>query len=341
MKFLNKKISTPVSPLMIAGVLVVLLPVFAFMTLDRMEKQEEHIRERFQVRGISLIRTFEAGTRTGMLTMQWGGQRIQAMLQETAVQDDIAYIMITDAKGRILAHSDPAQVGRLYKGLPDITPITRETHRVFNRARQVDGEPVFEVYKRFAPMKIRGQGRHSGMHNMHKGDSDNLPWGKWKKGGPGWKEFAPGFFQQEEHYIFAGLSMARVEELQKRNTRVIIGRGPPLFYFSDAPVTIVLFAFQAYRSAKTSLERVTAFTDNVIQNMPSGLVTLDPDYKVTSANRAARDILGNLPAKTYPQMIQLALEMTESKAVITRGVTLRCSETLKLRLDMNSLPHSG
>ncbi len=337
MKFLKKKISTPVSPLMMVGVLVVLLPVFTFMTLDRMEKNEEHIRERFLVRGISLIRTFEAGTRTGMLTMQWGGQRIQAMLQETAVLDDITYIMITDSKGRILAHSDPAQVGSVYKGLPDITPITREMRRVFNRTRQVDGDPVFEVYKRFAPMTIGFGGRHSGMHNMHNGDSDDLPWGKWKKGGPGWKEFSPGFFQQEEHYIFAGLSMSRVEELQKHKTRAIIGRGVLFFVLGCAGI-IVLFAFQAYRSAKTSLERVTAFTDNVVQNMPSGLVTLDFDYKVTSANRAARDILGALPEKTYPQMIQLALEMKESKAVIGREVALRGSEAAELRLDMTASP---
>jgi two-component system sensor histidine kinase HydH len=335
MKFLKKKFSAPVSPLMMLGVLVVLLPVFSFMTLDRMEKQEEHIKERFLARGISLIRTFEAGTRTGMLTMEWGGQRIQAMLQETAVQDDIAYIMITDGNGRILAHSDPEQVGHIYNGLPDITPITQERHRVFSRTRQVEGASVFEVYKRFAPMKMGW--RHSGMHNMHNRDRDDWPRGKWKKGGHGWKEFAPGFFEQEEHYIYAGLSMARVEALQKRKTRVIIGRGLLFFVLGCAGI-IVLFAFQAYRSAKTSLDRVTAFTDNVVQNMPSGLVTLDLDYQVTSANRAAVDILGTLPEKGYPRMIQLALEMKETKAVLTREVALRLFDIGDVRLDMTASP---
>ncbi|MCG8633124.1 MAG: ATP-binding protein [Desulfobacterales bacterium] len=349
MKFLKKKISAPVSPLMMTGVLVVLLPVFAFMTLDRMEKQEEHIRERVLVRGISLIRTFEAGTRTGMLTMQWGGQRIQAMLQETAVQDDIAYIMITDANGRILAHSDPEKVGSIYSGLPDITPATREIqqenhrkgYRVFNRTRTVDGEPVFEVYKRFAPMKMGFQRRHSGMHDMHGRDKDDFHRGKkggfGRYGGPGWKEFSPGFFQQEEHYIFAGLSMVRVEALQKRKMRDIIGRGLLFFTLGCAGI-ICLFAFQAYRSAKTSLDRVRAFTDNVIQNMPSGLITLDPDYKVTSANRAARDILGALPDKAYPRMIELALEMKESKTVVTREVGLKVFDNEEVRLDMTASP---
>ncbi|HCY83613.1 MAG TPA: histidine kinase [Desulfobacteraceae bacterium] len=305
MKFLKQKFSLPVSPFMMVGVLVVLLPVFTFMTLDRMERHDDHIRERFLVRGISLIRTFEAGTRTGMLTMGWGGQRIQAMLQETAVQDDIAYIMITDERGQILAHSDPERIGSTYTGFPVMTEMTREKHRVFNRTRQMEGVPVFEVYKRFAPMEIGPWGRHKGRHGRHRGDTP-----------------PSDFFNAETQYIFAGLSMARTEEIKGRMTRMIIGRGVFFFLLGCAGI-IALIAFQAYRSAKVSLERVTAFTDNVVQNMPSGLITLDTEYTVTSANRAAGDILGPLPEKAYPEMIRLAVEMGETKAVITRELMLR------------------
>ncbi|HKL82630.1 MAG TPA: histidine kinase, partial [Desulfobacter sp.] len=65
-----------VPPLVMVGVLVVLLPVFILMTLDRVKKQDEFIRERFLITGTSLIRTFEAGTRIGMGSMQWGTKRI-------------------------------------------------------------------------------------------------------------------------------------------------------------------------------------------------------------------------------------------------------------------------
>jgi len=328
MKILNKKFGNLVSPLMMVGVLAVLLPVFTFMTLDRMKRQEEHIRDSLLARGISLIRTFEAGTRTGMLAMGWGFKRIQSMLVETAVQPDIAYIMITDDQGRIMAHSDEARVGQMFEGWGDMMTLPGEPFEVFHRTRQVGGEPVFEVYKRFVPLRggFRGRhGRHGGMDRMADQDSHKLK-------GP--DSFV---FRIKGHYIFAGLSMSRMEKLQKRTTRWIIGRGILFFVMGGAGI-IALLAFQAYRSAKASLDRVKAFSDNVVQNMPSGLVTLDLEYQVSSANRAARDILGDIPESAWPQMIQLASKMSGSRAVITREVVLRPSEADELRLDMTASP---
>jgi len=327
MNFLNKKNGNLVSPLMIIGVLAVLLPVFTIMTLDRMERQEEHIRDSLLARGMSLIRTFEAGTRTGMLTMEWGFQRIQSMLSETAVQPDISYIIITDGQGRILAHSDADRVGETFEGWAELGPLPDEPFQLSHRSRQLDGQPVFEVYKRFVPLRSgsngRGRhGRHSGMERMMKFKFCE-------------KDFDAGVFKRKDHFIFAGLSMKRVEKLKKRTTRQIIGRGILFFVLGCAGI-ISLLAFQAYRSAKASLDRVKAFSDNVVQNMPSGLVTLNLDYRISSANRAARKILGNIPETAWPPMIQLATELSGTRTAVTREVVLRPSGPNELRLDMTA-----
>lgn len=332
MKLFNKKFVPPISPLMVAGVLVVLLPIFAFMTLDRMEKQKDHIKERFLVTGTSLIRTFEAGTRTGMLSMGWGKQRVQAMLMETAVQPDIAYIMITDGKGRILAHSDPDLTGTMVEVLPDISRVKEQMHKVFSRKRQKEGQPIFEVYKRFTPLTKGFQGRHPSMHGMS-GDNNSHGFGKeWKKS-MGHQSFS----DMSDQYIFAGLSMSRAVHDQDMMARSTIGRGI-LFFIIGCTGVICLFAFQAYRSAKASLNRVKAFSDTVVQNMPSGLITIALDFYVTSMNRAAEEILGQAPTRAYPQMIQLASEMSVSKDVVSQEVTLRPSTPSELRLDMTASP---
>lgn len=335
MKLFNKKFAPPISPLMVAGVLVVLLPVFAFMTLDRMKKQKEHIKERFLVTGTSLIRTFEAGTRTGMLSMGWGKQRVQAMLMETAVQPDIAYIMITDEQGRILAHSDPELTGTMVEVLPDITQVKEQMHRVFSRKRQKEGQPVFEVYKRFIPLTKGYRGSHRPMHGMPVDDNSCKFGQEWKKGmGSG---FHQSFSDMSEQYIFAGLSMSRAVHDQDTMARSIIGRGV-LFFIIGCTGVICLFAFQAYRSARASLNRVKAFSDTVVQNMPSGLITIDPDFYVTSMNRAATEILGQTPTKAYPQMIQLVNEMSVSREVVSREVTLKPTAPSVVRLDMTASP---
>ena len=123
-----------VPPLVMVGVLVVLLPVFILMTLDRVKKQDEFIRERFLITGSSLIRTFEAGTRIGMGSMQWGTKRIQSMLEETAGQPDVAYIMITNAVGKIIAHSDAGMVGKIYDGWADFAPLSKDPHLISSRS---------------------------------------------------------------------------------------------------------------------------------------------------------------------------------------------------------------
>ncbi|MFA5905027.1 MAG: histidine kinase, partial [Desulfobacula sp.] len=139
-----------VSPLLPAGVLLILLPIFTFMTLDRLEKQKEFFTQRLLEKGTALIRTFEAGTRTGMFTMRWGAQRIQAMLFETALQPEVVYMMIVSKDGKILAHSDTDMVGHNIGDMPDLEKLSTDPGRILYRIRQLEGEgEVFEAYKRF------------------------------------------------------------------------------------------------------------------------------------------------------------------------------------------------
>ncbi|MCP3944352.1 MAG: PAS domain-containing protein [Desulfobacteraceae bacterium] len=353
MKMVNKKLPPLISPFMMAGVLLVLLPIFAFMTLDRMEKQKNYTMEQLLIRGTSLIRTFEAGTRTGMLTMRWGAPRIQAMLLETSIQPNVDYIMITSSSGEILADSDPSMVGKRFDAMPDITAVQEDTLLVSHRVRQIDGDPVFEVFKRFTPLASGFRGRHKPFHGgdkRHKKEkSKSYEDSQTGAGGAGtFQEFWPeswkdksdlesSFSGMDEHYIFVGLSMTQASAIQHQLEKQTIGRGV-LFFLIGCIGVICLFAFQAYRSAKASLSSVKAFSDNVVQNMPAGLVTIDQAYRITSMNRAAKTILGQVPAKPFPQMLQLVGEMESLGGTVSREVTLQKETPQELRLDMTASP---
>ena len=140
-------------------------------------------------------------------------------------------------------------------------------------------------------------------------------------------------FGQTDHYIFAGMSMAGVQAAQARGFKNIVIRGLLFFVFCCSGI-IALFALQAYRAAQSSLEQVMAFSDNVIQNMPSGLITLDPKFNVTSANRAAEKILGDIPEKAFPQMAAMAADVSRSGGVASGEVALTQKEKGDLRLEM-------
>ena len=340
-----KKYKFPlVSPLFFVGVLLILLPIFTFMTLERLERQKDFFTQRLFEKGVSLIRTFEAGTRTGMFSLRWGAGRIQDMVTETSLQPEVVYMMITTKDGKILAHSDTSMVGQMRHAMPETAALNQDPRLIGHRIREPENHPrVFEVFKRFVPIRSGSMRRRMGMNSMgmrlrekplgrHEIKQENQDWcgpymeGQWDK-------------PQEigEHYIFAGLSMAREEIARDRLLKTTVWRGVFFFILGCAGM-VSLSAFQAYRAAKASLTQVKAFSDNVVQNMPSGLVTMGTDHHITSMNKAAEDILGGGLGQPFPQWIDLIEEMEVSRQGVSREISLTLDSGSTVRLDMIASP---
>ena len=239
---------------MLAGVLLVLTPIFAVMTLDRMEKLKSHITDQQVAKGISLIRTFEAGTRTGMMTMHWGIRRIQDLLQETAFQPEVVHIMIVSADGRVLAHSDPSRVGQVLTDMPDIIDSEARKGVVYHRYRHEDGDKVFEVYKRFTPMESRFGGHPMRMHGMQRMRERPFP------GNSG--EMGKNHVLEDGAVILVGLSMDQMDQARARLLRHAVGQGV-LFFILGCAGVISLMAFQAYRTTKARLVSARALSEKL------------------------------------------------------------------------------
>ena len=99
-------------PLLIIGAVVILIPIFYFMTVHSLTRQRENVTNLLVEKGAALIRSFEAGARTGM--MGSSTFQVQRLLNETSKQPDIAYLLVIDINGVVLAHNDPKKIGTLY-----------------------------------------------------------------------------------------------------------------------------------------------------------------------------------------------------------------------------------
>jgi two-component system sensor histidine kinase HydH len=249
-----------VSPFIAIGVLLIMFPIFAFMTLDRMETVKTHIKEQLVIKGISLIQTFEAGTRTGMLSLGWGQRRIQTMLQETALQPDVAYIMIVTEQGTVLAHSDPSRVGRNRNLLPDFPAQTDKLSVAGYRIRSENSEQIFEVFKWFTPLRT-GMARLNGMPmSMHGGMHGRNP--EPEKAIPSRPLDLMDFSRSEDAIIIVGFTMDQASRAQAGLVREAIGRGILLFVLGCAGV-LILTTFQAYRTTKARLISVKALSEKL------------------------------------------------------------------------------
>jgi len=157
------------SPWAILASLAILGPMAFFLTANSINRDKENMTRLLVEKGAALIRSFEAGARTGMMGMGWGTLQVERLLVETARQSDILYLVVTDEQGITLAHSDPSQVGKRHPTAEPRGPASAEALEAletvkFRQVQTEEGELSFEVYKRFMP--VRGNESRRGLDRL-------------------------------------------------------------------------------------------------------------------------------------------------------------------------------
>jgi two-component system sensor histidine kinase HydH len=289
-----------VSPWAVMGALVVLVAITGVFTLTTIRHLNAHTTALLKEKGAALIRSFEAGARTGMkgmMGMKRGRFKIQRLLTETAQQNDIVYLIVTDPKGTVLAHSDPKQIDQFYGANVD-WEMTAKAEQIFWRTRKTEANaPVFEVYRRFAPIKPAkhhwhppdNNGNRDIRKNAHRGDGKyppppsivNLP--------------SPG-----AGVIFVGLDMASASAARRTGVRQALLTGGLVLVLGLGAVGVFLL-IQANRATRSSLSRVQAFSDHVVKHLPVGLVALNGRNRVVAYNRTAQRYIGKDPSMVMDQ----------------------------------------
>lgn len=259
----NNKFRAGLSPWIIIGALVILVPIFIAMTLMDINKQKEHIAQFLIERGAALIRSFEAGARTG-IGMQWSGFELRKLLIETAQQPDIDHIILINVHGVIVADSDPSMVGETYGKDLDLKLISGSKQLYYRQVPNTDGVDTFEILRRFSPTEESFQG---------------------------FQTDGEASYESSGFIIFVGLDMRPVIAARERETRHTVWMAV-IFFLIGCSGVISLFLAQGYRLAKTSLSRMKAFSDSLVENMPIGLVALNGRGEIIAFNQTAESITG-------------------------------------------------
>jgi two-component system sensor histidine kinase HydH len=269
---IRKRLWVAMPPWIILGAVIILVPIFVFWTLENIHRQKENTTLLLLEKGAALIRSFEAGYRTGMRRSDF---QLQKLLTETAQQPDIVYLMVTDKRGTILAHSDSPKIGGTHRRALDLERISRSQQVEGRQVSNPDGTTTFEVFRQFSPT-LRHPRRH------HDRVVDNR--GRGLRSNPLIPRNKP------EKIIFVGLDMGPIEAARKEDARHTVLMALVLLLIGFAGI-VSLFLAQAYRAARTSLTKIKAFSDTVVENMPIGLVAIGADGKVASFNQTAEAVL--------------------------------------------------
>jgi two-component system sensor histidine kinase HydH len=330
-KMKNNRFWTGVPPWLFIGAVVVLFPMFAIMTLQNIHRQNQNSTRLLLEKGAALIRSFEAGTRTG-IGMSWNEFQLQKLLTETAQQPDIRYLMVTDENGTILAHDNPRYLGQNHGRGLDLKKISHLRTVQWRIVRSSDGKKIFEVFSKFSPVE-GGPDMGRGHMMMH----------MWFQRGPNeQRDILPS-----NPIIFVGLDMTSVDEATRTDTRHAVIMGIILLMVGFAGI-ILLFLAQGYRVTKMSLSRIKAFSDNLVTNMPIGLVALDDNQRITSLNNVAGSVLKLLPdevigqngEKVLPEELWYLLKnLNVEKGVVEKEIdcTVRKGEVIPLEISATLL----
>jgi two-component system sensor histidine kinase HydH len=214
-----------------------------------------------------------------MMGSHRGGFQLQRLLTETAQQPDIVHLLVADVAGGIIAHNNLELVGVSYGDNLDLKHVSQTKTLQWRILDYPDGTRVFEVFRKFTPSE-RPRRKMYAPGMMHR-RSRRIPKDR---------ELLSQAMNDPPKIIFVGLDMTAIEEAHQADIRHAVIMGAILLLVGFAGITL-LFLFQSYRATRSSLSRIKAFSDNVVENMPIGLIALDDHLRIAAFNHTAESAL--------------------------------------------------
>ncbi len=335
-----RTISQKASPTWIAiagGALICgLVLSLAWMSVSREQAMTSRI---LGEKGTALIRSFEAGTRTGLRGDLGSRTRLQTLIEETAAQQDIAFITVTDETGRVLAHSGNSEdAGRAMppETLRELAPDPKTKRRLLTLPEY---GRVFLVYSTFSPYggsppqkgerarKRKGVGmrRNRGMMTCPRPQRDMPPQAMDPQRCA--QFFGDPNFWSKEHHIFLGLDGGPYFQAKQQDIRRTLTISGALLVVGLACL-LALFGAHRAKITRRLLRNEKALSSVVVSSLPLGLIIFDAEGDVVLINQAARELTGlrdfgqqALREKDLPQQLRDVLKELETEDMISERET--------------------
>jgi two-component system, NtrC family, sensor histidine kinase HydH len=256
------RFSRPALALILASSL--LAAILAVTTVRNMNREQRLLENFLLQQGLTLIRSFEAGARTSMRHHMTGTNPLKTLVEETAKEESIAYIRIVWEDGGLVAESG------------DLPPAMErdEVQRILAAkaasTRTLEGKSIFELARVFEPLPplMPRRGR------MHK-HMQKLQEEQQKKG---------------RQLIVVGLGTSDFDAGRQEDRNRAFFMGALLFLLGSAGLYF-LFLYQSIRVGKSTLANMELYTENVIESMPAGLITINSKGDIVSCNSRAEQLL--------------------------------------------------
>ncbi len=242
-----------------------LLVVIAISTYRNMSLERGRIEESLVREALVIIRAIEAGVRADVSSPVPDTVRLQKLVEEVAREPEVASIIIFDHEGKVVAVS-PAD-GKV-RETSSLKLLLREQGIVKRYRQWSPEERVFEVIQPFRPYPV------SLLHNTRTTAGKGIL-RKWS----------------EDKMISLSLRLATADRARRQDRHhnllmaaILVVLGTGALYF--------VFIVQNYYLVDRALGRIESYTQNVVESMADGLLSIDRTGKIVTFNRQATEIIG-------------------------------------------------
>ncbi|UCD89915.1 MAG: PAS domain-containing protein [Desulfobacterales bacterium] len=238
--------------------------------------------------GMALIRSMEAGARSGIKMRIWQEDSIANLIREVAKDDSIEYIYLFDAKGKITHHSDPSSQEETTTWRVASFGSDWVNSRIVKLS---NGSKVYEIAKYFSPVQASLPGP--------------------QKNGTASKNLYAGVHQHFGETIVFGMRLRTFEAARRSDLNhayvmaaILMVLGASTFFF--------VFIVQNYYLVERTLKKTQDYTQQLVASMASGLLSIDTNGKVVSSNRAALKLLGRKETELLGKNLRSILDVESS-----------------------------
>ncbi|MEW5723055.1 MAG: ATP-binding protein [Thermodesulfobacteriota bacterium] len=253
---------------LLAAVLV-LLTVVTVTTYVNMDRGGRQARRVLDAQATAIVSGLAAGIRTGWRHWVWRPESLQGLVQEMS-GGDVAFIVLLDKQGQVLAHSNPEFVGR-------------SSARTRAAVARLDMEEIRGWFTENGFIYLAGRRLRP----------DEFP--RPAPHGMGMGMMRPDHLERLEalrpDVILVGLQTKTFREARRREVQHALIMGALLFVLGSGAIYFI-FVVQNYRTVDRTLTELSTYTAGIVDNMPNGLITLDASGEPVMVNRAAREMFG-------------------------------------------------
>jgi two-component system sensor histidine kinase HydH len=250
----------------LAFTLIVIVAVSSYRNIRREQgRADEHLLREGKV----LLDVFEERSLSEILLALLSGRGWEASLQRLA--EDMArnpmlkYILIADRNGKIVVHSQSDKIGRF------VDPgISSSDGVVVND--DFGGGKVYVLALPFTPISKGLDTKLSSVHKILIEESSI--------------ESA-----LSNHWAVVGMNMQEFEESRTEDLRHTIMMGVMMLVIGSASLYFIVVV-QNYYLVNRTLNTMRTYTQNVVESMVNGLLSVDESGIITTINQMAAQIIG-------------------------------------------------